>query len=207
MNTELSRPSMQLVQRRCARFPGQLNARAEAETLLLTIAQRRDPQAFAALFRHYAPRIKAYLCGRRVESAVADELTQEVMLTVWRRAEQFDPARGAASTWIFTVARNCLVDMIRREKRMQAELSDPCAPPDMALPEEEMLERAAHRQVHRALEQLPGPQREVLRRSYFSGQTLQEIAEHEQVPLGTVKTRVRLALEKLRGMIGGRRDQ
>ena len=77
----------------------------------------------------------------------------------------------------------------------------------MAMPEEEMLERAAHRQVHRALEQLPGPQREVLRRSYFSGQTLQEIAEHEQVPLGTVKTRVRLALEKLRGMIGGRRDQ
>ena len=180
--------------------------RLDGETLLQAIAQGRDRRAFAELFQHYAPRIKAYLRGRHVDSAVVDEVTQDVMLAVWRRAEQFDRTRGAASTWIFTVARNCLIDMIRREKRPQVEHSDPTAAPETMMPEDQMVSRAEQRQLQSALAQLPIEQREVLRRSYFSGQTLQEIADSDHLPVGTVKTRVRIALTKLRGMIGRPQD-
>ncbi|HET6281842.1 MAG TPA: sigma-70 family RNA polymerase sigma factor [Polyangia bacterium] len=174
----------------------------DGEALLQAIAQGRDRRAFAELFQYYAPRIKAYLRGRRVDTAVVDEVTQDVMLAVWRRADQFDRTRGAASTWIFTVARNCLIDMIRREKRPQVEHSDPTAAPEVIMPEDQMVARAEQRQLQAALAQLPIEQREVLRRSYFSGQTLQEIADSDQLSVGTVKTRVRIALTKLRGMIG-----
>jgi RNA polymerase sigma-70 factor (ECF subfamily) len=181
--------------------------RFDGENLLQAIAQDRDRRAFAELFQHYAPRIKTYLRARHIESGVADEVTQDVMLAVWRRADQFDRTRGAASTWIFTVARNCLIDMLRRDKRPQVELGDPVAAPEVIKPEEEMVARAEQRQLRVALEQLPVEQREALTRSYFSGQTLQEIADTDHLSVGTVKTRVRIALDKLRGMIGRLQDQ
>ncbi|HEY0710358.1 MAG TPA: sigma factor, partial [Polyangia bacterium] len=95
------------------------------EDLLGAIATRRDRTAFADLFREFAPRIKAFLLARGVQRENADELVQDVMLTIWRRAEQFDKNRGAARTWIFTIARNCLVDRVRAARRPEAELDDP----------------------------------------------------------------------------------
>lgn len=193
--------------RRARVFAAVTEATFDGDGALLAIAERRDRHAFASLFHYFAPRVKSYLLGRHVSSAVAEELTQDVMLTVWRRAEQFNPARGAASTWIFTVARNCLIDMTRRDRRPQPDPTDPSAAPETVLPEDELAARIEQHQLRTAIEQLPDDQRDALRRSYFSGQTLQQIAEADQLPLGTVKTRVRIALQKLRELITRGKDR
>lgn len=174
--------------------------------LLGAIALERDRAAFAQLFRHYAPRLKSHLVGRGVGNQVAEEIVQEVMLSAWRRAELFDPLRGSASSWLFAMVRNALIDRVRRERRPEAIP----APDEMELnadcPEHALLSREGHRALRRAFLRLPPEQATVLSDAYFRGQSMSEIARERNLPLGTVKTRTRLALERLRSEMASGRE-
>lgn len=165
------------------------------------VAERADRQAFATVFRRYAPRVKAHLVARGAPSGVADELTQEAMLLVWRKAALFDAARGSLATWLFTISRNCLLNHVRRAGRPLPE--DELVPAQELPPdtEEQLMGAQASRRVAASVERLPPEQRAILMGAYWKGQTLQECAEEAQIPVGTAKTRVRLALARLRELI------
>jgi RNA polymerase sigma-70 factor (ECF subfamily) len=177
------------------------------EADLLAVAERRDRAAFARLFAFYAPRVKAYLRRLGTEDAAVEDLVQEVMLTMWRRAHLFAPGRGTLSTWVFTIARNKRVDARRRERYAAFEPEaatalldepDPTPAADGLLASREMSELVA-----RALERLPEDQAEVVRIFYYDEKPHSVIAAELGLPFGTVKSRLRLALGKLRTMLGG----
>jgi RNA polymerase sigma-70 factor, ECF subfamily len=162
-----------------------------------------DRVAFAALFDRYAVRIKAFMLRAGASEQDADEIAQDVMVSVWRRAASFDPARAAASTWIFAIARNRRIDMIRQARRPAPDPEDPLFQPDpepdglltVSLAEREAL-------VREGLATLPAEQREALRLAFYDGMSHGEIAERTGLPLGTVKSRIRLAFRHLRGALG-----
>lgn len=175
---------------------------ADAEQLVDAIARLGDRAAFVALFDRFAPRLKTYLRQLGADEAAADDLVQDVMLTVWRRAGQFDPQRASASTWIFTIARNRRIDLLRRERRPEYDPSDPLLAPDADPPADHSLERAQTQEsLHAAVEALPPEQAELLRMVYLDDKPHSRIAKELGLPLGTVKSRLRLAMEKLRSML------
>jgi RNA polymerase sigma-70 factor, ECF subfamily len=180
------------------------NSGAEAERAWLRgiVQQRRDD--FRALFERYAPRVKGYLQQRGMTGAIADEIVQEVMLTVWRRATTFDPRRAAVSTWIFAITRNRLIDRQRHEQRPEFDANDPFFVPaqDDAEPEAAADVTRALVALRGAFETLPAEQARVLSAAYAEGKSFSTIAAIEQLPLSTVKTRARLALERLRRVVG-----
>ncbi|MGQ9368195.1 sigma-70 family RNA polymerase sigma factor [Azospirillum sp. ST 5-10] len=169
---------------------------------LRAVAQGRDRAAFVALYRHFAPRVKSYGMRAGLDPAAAEELAQEVMLTVWERAETYDPALAAASTWIFAIARNRRIDRLRREARPEFDPQDPALAPEPP-PAADAAVAAAQEaaRLGRALKTLPLPQSDVLRLAYFEDKSHSAIAAERDIPLGTVKTRVRAALAHLRRTI------
>lgn len=167
--------------------------------LVHAIARNRDRTAFAALFRHFAPRILQYCLKLGVDRSTAEELVQDVMLTVWMKADSFDPAQASVGTWVFTIARNRRIDRLRKEMRPAPDPDDPgMTPASLATPEESAQLVQSSRQLQEAIGSLAENQSDVLRRSYFLEQTHEEIAEDTELPLGTVKTRLRLALGHLK---------
>jgi RNA polymerase sigma-70 factor (ECF subfamily) len=171
--------------------------------LMLRVARQRDRQAFVALFRHFAPRLKSFLLRAGMEAGAAEETIQDVMVTVWHRAESFDPTLAAAGTWIFTIARNRRIDRLRRDRRPAIDPADPALVPDAADGAMETMlveERAA--ELHRAIRELPPEQAELLRMAYFEDKAHSAIAAERHLPLGTVKSRLRLALARLRKIMG-----
>ena len=194
------------------------DARGAAATLaghLVAVGRRRDRVAFAALFAHFAPRVKTYLLRLGMTEATAEELAQETMLMVWRKAALFDPGRAAASTWVFAVARNLHTDALRHERSWAARVGEAgdelppgaaaaAAVADAAPGAEETLAaawRAAR--LRDALRALPEEQARVLELAYFGDRSHAEIGRELGVPLGTVKGRLRLALGRLRAALGG----
>ena len=169
------------------------------DDLLVAVARDRDREAFSELFHRIAPRLKGYLQRLGAGPAQADELTQEVMLLVWRRAGSFDPARSGAATWIFTVARNKRIDAIRRERRPEMDPNDPELRPaetedaEAALSRMQMSER-----LRCAVGALPKEQEEALVATLFSDRSYGDYALASGLPLGTVKSRLRLAFARLR---------
>lgn len=180
-----------------AKSPGELARLIEA------IATHQDREAFVALFDHFAPRIKGLLMRSNTPAPAAEELAQEALLTVWRKAAQFDRERASASAWIFTIARNLRIDGVRREQRGQrlefeaGESADQPTPPDTLL-----LASERDRRVHAALAQLSDEQMKVVRLSFFDGKPHANIAAELELPLGTVKSRIRLAMNRLRELLG-----
>lgn len=173
--------------------------RAPLDSLVLAVARTRDRAAFAALFSHFAPRVKAYLMRLGCDAARAEELMQDAMIMVWRRAESFDPARASAATWIFTIARNKRIDAVRRDRHPALDPDDPAlAPPPADTPEAAALRGRETERVRRALLALPADQAELVRLSYFEDKPHSAIAAATSLPLGTVKSRLRLALARLR---------
>jgi RNA polymerase sigma factor (sigma-70 family) len=176
-----------------------------------SVATASDRTAFAALFKHFAPRIKSYLMRSGSTPEVAEELAQEAMVLLWRRASTFDPARANASTWLFTIARNVRIDHYRRRSTDldgsgggQDIWEIEQAPVDPALDPEEAagaMQRA--RGVQRALAELPADQARVLRLSFFDEHPHARIAQELGIPLGTVKSRIRLAVSQLRRKLDG----
>jgi RNA polymerase sigma-70 factor (ECF subfamily) len=173
--------------------PGQ-----KLDELLFCVAQG-DRDAFASLFRVLAPKVKAYLMKLGSDAATAEDLMQDVMVTVWRKAEQFDPARASAQTWIFVIARNRRIDSLRREDSAVTYGHTPPDSPDEAkLADEIVAGWQDDAMMRKAIEGLPDEQQEVIRRSFFEDEPHSVIAEALDLPLGTVKSRLRIAFGKLR---------
>lgn len=164
---------------------------------ILAIADRQDQKSFSDLFSHFAPRVKSFLMKGGADPAIAEECAQETMVTVWHKAHLFDPTRAAASTWIFTIARNKRIDVARRQNRPEPEdLPWGCDPePDAAsiLSVQQETTRLAQ-----AVKELPNKQREIVERAFYGDLSHQEIADETGLPLGTIKSRIRLALQRLR---------
>lgn len=170
---------------------------------LLVRVANQDKSAFAELFGRYAVRIKAFIMRAGTAETDADEISQEVLVTVWRKAHLFDPSKAAASTWIFAIARNRRIDMIRRRTRPEPDPNDPLFQPDPEPTGHQVLsaqELAGH--MRSALRGLPEDQRVVLTAAFYDGLSHAEVAAHLGLPLGTVKSRIRLAFKALRAELG-----
>lgn len=175
----------------------------ELLALLRRVAAFQDRQAFASLFRFYAPRLKSFLLKQGYSEIESEDLIQETMLNLWRKAESFDAAKAGVSTWIFTIARNCGIDRRRRSGRVtvgpvQEDTEEPDPDPSA---EEQIIVRESEAAVRAALTRLPAEQAAVIRLSFFAENPQAEIARSLGIPLGTVKSRVRLALQRLRQMM------
>lgn len=169
------------------------------DDLIDAVARYRDKAAFAELFSHFAPRLKSYLLRLGTDDSTAEEVVQEAMVMVWRKAESFDRSQASASTWIFTIARNKRIDRLRRERRPELDPDDPALVPDPEPPADRTMEAAQARdRLLAAMENLPPEQSELIRMAYFDDKSHTEIAAESGLPLGTVKSRIRLALGRLR---------
>lgn len=167
--------------------------------LLQRVAANGDVEAFRALFDTYAPRVKSYMLRQGADPATAEELAQETLLAVWRKAALYSDEKGSASTWIFTIARNLRIDRLRREVVWQPlpENNDERPSEDPA-PDEEFSERERAERVRAILAELPPEQSEVVKLAFIEGLSHSEIAARLDLPLGTVKSRMRLAYQKVR---------
>ena len=188
--------------------PVALNARVTDATLsqsaafivaIEAVAKRRDRAAFAQLFGYFAPRVKAYLMRLGSDAASAEDLMQDVMLTVWRRAESYDAAQAGVGTWIFTIARNRRIDALRRERRPALDAEDPALRPEPP-PAADQVTAAQQweEKLGAALRELPPEQSEMVRLAYYEDRSHSDIAQRLNIPLGTVKSRLRLAVARLR---------
>lgn len=164
---------------------------------LIKVKAAKDAQQFARLFGHFAPRIKSFLIKSGASEGQAEEAAQEAMATVWRKADKFDPARASAATWIFTIARNKQIDAIRKLKRPEPEdiIWDAEPPID---PSDAVETSQQEKILRQAINGLPERQREMIERAYLGELSHSEIADITGLPLGTIKSRIRLALERLR---------
>lgn len=167
--------------------------------LITQVAQHQDRKAFAQLFTHFAPRVKTYMLRLGATPQAAEELSQETLLTLWRKASLFNPEGASASGWIYTIARNLRRDRLRRENH-PAELM-----PDLGVLIEEVAQPDAtfdivdlEARVRHAVSQLSEDQKRVVQLSFFEDRPHAEIASALQIPLGTVKSRIRLAMKHLR---------
>jgi RNA polymerase sigma-70 factor (ECF subfamily) len=171
--------------------------------LIASVARELDPQAFGALFSHFAPRLKGYVMRRGADPETAEEVVQETMVNVWRRAGQFDPDKASAATWVFTIARNLRIDMLRKARRPEPDMSDPALEPDPQLQPMEVIARAQEaRRLHERLTALPAEQKIVLEKAFFEDKSHTQVAEELGLPLGTVKSRIRLAMSRVRSELG-----
>jgi RNA polymerase sigma-70 factor (ECF subfamily) len=177
-------------------------APGELAQLVLAVASSRDREAFAALFRHFGPRLKTFFMRGSMSAGLAEDLVQETMLSVWRKASYFDPSRAGVATWIFTIARNLRIDHLRRQ-RNPADL--PHKPEEMPPSlEDALMDTERDVRVRAALSCLSPEQQTIIRLSYYSEKSQTEIADELGIPLGTVKSRARLAMNRLRALLEDR---
>ena len=164
---------------------------------MIRIRDHQDQAAFAELFDHFAPRVKGFLIRSGADASLAEEVAQEVMATCWHKAQMFDPARASVATWIFTIARNRKIDVLRKQRRPEPEDLGwgPQEEPDQA---DVMALQQESEQLGEAIAALPAAQRELIEKAYFGDLSHSEIAAQTGLPLGTIKSRIRLALERLR---------
>ena len=169
----------------------------DATALVKRVADHQDRAAFAELFQLFAPRVKGFLIRSGASPAGAEEVAQDVMVTLWHKAHLFDPSRASVATWIFTIARNRRIDALRKQRRPEPEDLPWGAEPEPDQADVLMLQQD-HQRLSAALAQLPGNQRTLIERAYFGDLSQSEIAAETGLPLGTIKSRIRLALDKLR---------
>jgi RNA polymerase sigma factor (sigma-70 family) len=164
---------------------------------IYAIRDKQDQAAFAELFAHFAPRVKGFLMKSGADASLAEECTQEVMATLWRKAHMFDPSRASASTWIYTIARNRKIDALRKQRRPEPEDLPwgPEAEPEQA---DAIGLKQETEQLAVAIKELPEKQRSLIEQAYYGDLSHSEIAEITGLPLGTIKSRIRLAIERLR---------
>ncbi|MGF1454677.1 MAG: sigma-70 family RNA polymerase sigma factor [Alphaproteobacteria bacterium] len=171
---------------------------------LEAVARERSRAAFSSIFDYFAPRLKGYLINLGSDSASAEEIVQDVMLTVWRKAEQFDRRQASASTWLFTIARNRRIDILRRERNPAFDPEDPMFVPDPEpAPDDAVLAGQRQERLHAAITVLPKEQRDLLYLAFFNGLSHRDIAKHTGIALGTVKSRLRLAFSRLKHSLDG----
>lgn len=180
---------------------------AHLEECMRRTAVERDREAFGELFDHYAPLLRAYSLAREPGAMlVADELAQTVLVKLWKKAHTFDKQKASLNTWVYTLARNSRIDMLRRNSRYTMEIDpeylwaeevDESTDPFVAVQQ-----KRAEETIANAFQHLPAEQQEVLTKVYLEGKSHQESAEELKLPLGTVKSRIRLAIQKLQVLVG-----
>lgn len=175
----------------------------EAADLIEAIAIRRDRSAFATLFRQYAPRIKSFVMRGGIDAEIAQEIAQETMIMVWRKAASFDRRRASAATWLYTIARNKRIDFLRRAGRPAIETEDWLA---VFAPAEDDVDTSVstgqtYARMKELLDGLSPDQLAVIRKAFFEDKSHSAIAAEMGLPLGTVKSRIRLALGRLRQVL------
>lgn len=174
---------------------------------LQLVADHQDRRAFAEIFQHFGPLIKGFARFENVDvdpQQLSEELVQEVMIKVWNKASSFDPTKSAATTWIYTMARNTKIDILRRVNRQATQSldnDDYWHPVDEETPFSELTRQRTRGVIHESLSKLPPEQGDVLRKIYLEGKSQTEVAVDMDLPLGTVKSRVRRALDKLQLMV------
>ena len=200
-------PTLSVVPREWCK--GSMPTSEELNDWAKAVAATRDRQAFAALFKHFAPRVKAHLARAGCTPQAAEELAQETMISVWSKAISFDPQRAGLSTWIFTIARNLRIDRHRRDAGVPGsgggwddedyleQIADPAASP-----EEQLCTGRRESGVRQALATLSSEQTLLLRLSFYDEHPHSQIARELNIPLGTVKSRIRLAVHQLRRLLG-----
>ncbi len=172
---------------------------------MLAVRDDRDKQAFSQLFDFFGPRLKGFILRSGVSSAEAEDIVQDVMLSVWHKASSFDPHRAQVSSWIYQIARNRQVDVIRKTRRpvpeelKQDESTDVDSVQIIALEQEAL-------QLRQALETLSDDQRDMVEKAYLGELSHSEIQAETGLPLGTIKSRIRLGLERLRHELKGTRQ-
>jgi RNA polymerase sigma-70 factor (ECF subfamily) len=167
--------------------------------LVARVAAERDREAFAVLFDHYAPRLSTYLQRLGADPAAAEEIAQDSMIALWRKAELFDPAKSSVGTWLYRIARNRRIDLLRRSRGVTIDIDDAVPPVDETpAPDEQLGARQRETLVRHAMTGLPPEQLKLVRLAFFEGRSHSEIAESTGLPLGTVKSRIRLAFTRLR---------
>ena len=177
--------------------------RGRMTDLLLQVARERSEEAFRKLFESFAPRIRSYMRRQGADAATAEELAQETLLTVWRKSALYSPEHGSPATWIFTIARNLRIDRLRREVNW-IELSEARAetlPSEDVAPDENVALRQRQERVRAALGGMSPDQRQVVELAFIEGLSHSEIAARLDIPLGTVKSRMRLAYTKVRASL------
>lgn len=174
------------------------------DDLLGRVGRNKDKEAFIALFNHFAPRIKSFLMRGGMAEDAAEELAQETMLTMWQKAEKFDSSKAAASTWIFTIARNKKIDRLRKKGVITLDLDDLMladAEPAVDQADLDWTHGDAHNRLARAMRDLPEEQAALVRKAFYEDMSHSEIAAATNLPLGTVKSRLRLGLARLRQVL------
>jgi RNA polymerase sigma-70 factor (ECF subfamily) len=176
---------------------------AEPAQWIGAIAARHDRAAFAALFGFYAPRIKTMIMRVGASAEAAEDIAQETLLMIWQKAAQYDPARASASAWVYAIARNLRVDRLRRDQRAKAfALYEAVEVAEAERPDDSLDTAEREQRVRIAMRELPGEQVAVVKLSFFEGLAHGDIANSLQLPLGTVKSRLRLAMSRLRNRLG-----
>ena len=178
------------------------NEKPDFSVLLTNIGQNQDKASFADIFQHFAPRIKSYMVKLGCVDEMAEELAQQTLLQVWRKAQLFDSKKAAASTWIFRIARNIRIDVLRKQKHffdVDFDLATiECEQEDA---EVKINREQKNQRVILALTDLPLDQERIIRMSFYDGLSHSEIAKQLEIPLGTVKSRIRLAFGRLRDSV------
>jgi RNA polymerase sigma-70 factor (ECF subfamily) len=175
---------------------------AQFRNLIVQVALKQDRQAFATLFDHFAPRLKSFMMRKNTSAELAEDLVQEAMIAVWTKASLYEPSKGSVTTWVFTIARNLRIDRARRDVHMPTtELGDYDEPSEAPEGEELLVRKQEDGLVSRALQSIPEEQRRILVLSFVDDLPQSEIAERLSIPLGTVKSRMRLAYGHLRRIL------
>jgi RNA polymerase sigma-70 factor (ECF subfamily) len=165
------------------------------------IAFNQDKEAFAEIFNFFAPRLKSYFIKAGAIESQAEEVIQEVMIAVWTKAASYDKQKSSVSTWIYTIARNKRIDKIRKEKRHYlAESDEGLEIPMASTQEQDIFSLQLTKKIQNCIQSLPTEQAELLKLSYFYEKTHTDISKELKIPLGTVKSRIRLALNKMKNM-------
>ena len=176
----------------------------ELTSLITLVATKKDRVAFGNLFKLVGPRIKGYLMKLGSNDIVAEDLLQEVMLTVWRKSETFDRTKAAVSTWLFTIARNKRIDLLRKEIRPQLDPNDPMLTPNQEEPADEKYSANQESvKITDAINMLPDEQAKLIKMTYYEDKSHSIIADELNMPLGTVKSRIRLAATRLKKLLEG----
>lgn len=172
---------------------------AEHAAWVERVARSQDREAFTRLFQYFAPRLNGYLLRMGSSPDVAQEVTQDALTTLWRKAALFDPAKSSVSTWLFRIARNRRIDLARRDKSDRLDANEPLlVPQDEAALETQLEGQQRDEAMRSAMETLPTEQRELVHMAFFQELSHAQIAEQTGLPLGTVKSRIRLAFGRLR---------
>lgn len=183
----------------CGRSRDGLMSGHDWPVLVRAVAEAQDRTAFTTLFDYFAPRVKSFIIHMGADDETAEEIAQETLLTLWRKADLFDPSKSSLSTWLFRVARNRRIDQIRRAQTGMIDKDDPTLIPDAEPPADAMLDSVVREmKVREALLTLPEEQKVLVELAFFRGLSHSQIAAETALPLGTVKSRIRLAFDRLR---------